>query len=58
MVTEEFVSIATQIARIKGHAELRQLVLPYPLEGLPDDRVRAIGREAFPRLVRTLTNGD
>jgi len=58
VVTEEFVSIAQQVARIKGHAGLRQLVLPYPLEGLPDDRVRAIGREAYPRLVWTLIFGD
>ena len=54
MVTEEFVTIATQIARLKGHAGLRQVVLPYPLEGLPDKAVREIARAAYPRLIQTL----
>jgi hypothetical protein len=55
VVTEEFVSIATQIARLRGHAGLRQMVLPYPLEGLAEQDVRTIAREAYPRLIRCLT---
>ncbi len=54
MVTEEFITIGNRIASHKGHANLRQLVLPYPLEGLPDDEVRAIAAEAYPRMLELL----
>ncbi len=37
-----------------GRAGLRVLVLPYPLETLPEGDVRAIAREYFPRLLATL----
>jgi hypothetical protein len=54
VVTAEFVTIATQIARLNGHPNLRQLVLPYPLEGLPDEEVRTIATDAYPRLLEIL----
>ena len=57
VVTEEFVNIATQIATLKGHSRLRQLVLPYPLEGLPEEEVRRIAEDAYPRLLATLGAG-
>ena len=31
-----------------GHPSLRALVLPYPLEGRPDDEVRQIAADAYP----------
>ena len=37
-----------------GRAGLRVLVLPYPLETLPERDVRAIAREHFPKLLTTL----
>ena len=54
VVTDEFVPIATQMARLNGHPNLRQLVLPYPLEGRPDEEVRAIAKDAYPRLLKLL----
>jgi hypothetical protein len=53
-VTEEFSSIAARLAAIEGHGALGRLVLPYPLEGLPDEEVHAIAVDAYPRLVELL----
>jgi len=53
-VTAEFVTIGERIASLKGHADLRQLVLPYPLEGLPDEEVHQIALDAYPRLLERL----
>ena len=54
VVTSEFVGIAGQVADLEGHPNLRQLVLPYPLEGRPEDEVRTIAQDAYPRLLKTL----
>jgi hypothetical protein len=54
VITEEFVTIATRIAALKGHASLRQLVLPYPLETRPEDECREIAREYYPQLLSLL----
>jgi hypothetical protein len=54
VVTAEFVTIATQIARLSRHPSLRRLVLPYPLEGLPEEEVRAVAHGAFAELVELL----
>ena len=54
VVTEEFVTIATRISALKGHASLRRLVLPYPLETRPVDECRAIAHEYYPRLLELL----
>jgi hypothetical protein len=37
-----------------GHPSLRVVVLPYPLEGRPDDEVRRIAADAYPTLLQTL----
>ena len=54
MITEEFITIASRIAALKGHASLRRLVLPYPLETRPEDECREIAREFYPRLLELL----
>jgi len=54
VVTAEFASLAAQLATLNGHPSLRTLVLPYPLEGLPDEEVRTIAEDAYPRLLRLL----
>ena len=54
MITEEFVTIATRISALKGHASLRRLVLPYPLETRPEQECREIALEYYPRLLETL----
>lgn len=54
VVTEEFVTIAARIAGLKGHASLRTLVLPYPLETRDEAECREIAREFYPRLLDLL----
>ncbi|HEY2303513.1 MAG TPA: hypothetical protein VGH66_16545 [Acidimicrobiales bacterium] len=57
IITAEFVTIAAQIARLSGHPSLKRLVLPYPLEGLPDEEVRVIANGAYPELLELLGVG-
>ncbi len=57
VITAEFGIIADQIARLSHHPSLKRLVLPYPLEGLPDEEVRAIAHGAFPELLQLLGAG-
>jgi len=54
VITEEFITIASRISALKGHASLRRLVLPYPLETRPEDECREIAREFYPRLLELL----
>jgi len=54
VVTAEFVKLAAQLAELRGHPSLRTLVLPFPLEGRPEEEVRAIAEDAYPRLLRLL----
>lgn len=54
VITEEFVTTATRISALKGHASLRRLVLPYPLETRPEDECREIAHEYYPQLLEIL----
>jgi hypothetical protein len=54
VITEEFGVIASKVAVMKGHASLRRLVLPYPLESREEEECRAIGRAYYPRLLDAL----
>ena len=54
VVTQEFEALSHAMAANAGRAGLRVLVLPYPLETLPEADVRAIAREHFPRLLDVL----
>ncbi len=51
VVTTEFDRFATQIATHHGHPSLRKLVLPYPLEGRPEQELQQIATDAYPQLV-------
>jgi hypothetical protein len=53
-VTAEFESLAHTMAANAGRSGLRVHVLPYPLESRPEDEVRAIAREHWPKLLATL----
>jgi len=44
VVTAAFENLARTAARARGWPALRLLVLPHPLEPLPDDALRAIAR--------------
>ncbi len=50
-ITEEFIEHGKNIARMEGHADLRQLVFPYPLEGLPETQVRRIAEEWYAKFL-------
>jgi hypothetical protein len=54
VVTEEFVELAHRMAAHHQRPSLRQLVLPYPLEGRPEEEVRQIAADAYPRLLDIL----
>lgn len=53
-ITEEFVAHGRNIANMEGHSSLRQLVFPYPLEGLPEDEVRRIAAEMYPKFLNII----
>ena len=53
-VTEEFVEHGMNIAKMTGHANLRQLVFPYPLEGLPEAEVDMIARGLYPKFLSSI----
>ena len=54
VVTREFESLSHTMSSNAGRKDLRVLVLPYPLETLPEEEVRAIARDHFPKLLEVL----
>ena len=54
VVTEEFEVLAHTMATNAGRPGLRVLVLPYPLETLPEEQVREIARDHWPMVLQTL----
>lgn len=54
VVTAEFEALGHTMAANAGRPGLRVHVLPYPLETLPEDDVRAIARDHFPKVLETL----
>ncbi len=53
-VTEEFAQHAHNMANHLGHKNLKVLVLPYPLEARPEDELRTIAREFYPKFLAQL----
>ena len=53
-VTEEFVDHGKNIASMEGHSNMRQLVFPYPLEGLPEADVRRIAADMYPQFLKVI----
>jgi hypothetical protein len=54
MVCEEFIVHGRNVARHLGHADLKILVLPYPLEALPAEELDAIADEYYPKALELL----
>ena len=54
VVTREVESLSHTMSSNAGRKDLRVLVLPYPLETLPEEEVRAIARDHFPKLLEVL----
>ena len=55
MSTKFFESLANASAKGKGMADLPQVILPFPLETLPEAEVRAHARKSFSAVVGELT---
>jgi hypothetical protein len=53
-VCEEFRHHGRNMATFLGHANLKMLVLPYPLEGRPEAEIRAIAAEYYDRFLELL----
>ena len=54
IVCEEFIVHGRNVATHLGHGELKILVLPYPLEALPADELRAIAEAYYPQVLALL----
>ena len=54
IVTEEFRSHGVNIANMEGHAALKQLILPYPLENQPEAYLRKVAEEFYPQFLDTI----
>lgn len=54
IVTESFKDLADIMARHHEHPDLHIMVLPYPLDGRPEDELRAIARDFYPALTEML----
>ena len=54
VVTAEFEVLGHTMAANAGRPGLRVHVLPYPLESLSEEQVRAIAREHWPLVLQTL----
>ena len=53
-VTEEFAQHAHNMANHLGHKDLKVLVLPYPLEARPEDELRQIALDYYPKFLDLL----
>ncbi len=50
-ITDEFKVHGDNIARMEGHADLKRLILPYPLEGRPEADLREIAEQWYPKFL-------
>ena len=50
-VTQQFVAHGVNIARMEKHPGLKQLVFPYPLEGLPKETLTEIADALYPKFL-------
>ena len=53
-VTSEFEIHAHNMAAFLGHADLKVLVLPYPLEARPDEELRQIAADYYPQFLSVI----
>ncbi|HLY83641.1 MAG TPA: hypothetical protein VKQ71_11680 [Acidimicrobiales bacterium] len=54
IVTGSFEDLAYRMAEHNKHPKLNVLVLPYPLEERPEDEVRDVARQFYPKLLSML----
>jgi hypothetical protein len=53
-VCDEFAQHGSNMARFLGHPSLKLLVLPYPLEALPEPELQQIAADFYPRFLQLL----
>lgn len=53
VATQHFEDLSRALATRSGRDEIRLQLLPFPLEGLPEDEVRQIARDHYPALLAT-----
>jgi hypothetical protein len=54
VTTEHFEGLGRTLAAQRGHDNIRVKLMPYPLEGRPEDEIRGIAREHYADLLATL----
>ena len=54
VVTAEFERLAHQMAKHLGHADLKVVVLPYPLEGRPHEELTSIAANTYRTVIDAL----
>lgn len=54
IVTSEFETHGHNVATFLGHRDLKVLVMPYPLEALPDDELHDIAEQYWPQALELL----
>jgi hypothetical protein len=54
VVTQSFEDLAYRMREHNNRPGLPVLVLPYPLDDQPEDQVRAVARQFYPRLLDLL----
>jgi hypothetical protein len=51
VATTHFERLARVLSEEGGWSDIRMTILPYPLEGKPEDEIRQIARQAYPSLL-------
>jgi hypothetical protein len=54
VATEHFERLSRVLTEDAGRAQIRMAVLPYPLEGRPEEYVREVARDAYPALLQSM----
>jgi hypothetical protein len=54
VATEHFERLARVLTEEAGWADIRMAILPYPLEGLPEQEIRQIARDTYPSLLESM----
>lgn len=54
VLCDEFVHHGRTMAGVLGHPHLELLILPYPLEGRPENELAEIARQFYPKLLQQL----
>ena len=54
VLCDEFIHHGRTMAGVLGHPNLELLILPYPLEGRPENELLEIARQFYPKLLEQL----